>query len=103
MALDWREIHLLTRRVATKKTMDWKGCCLARQIAVSPEERGALLQELLDARGAGPCVVHPGKIEGFSDYGLPVNGGALSDEHLVDRLKELGPKYGLTFLDPSPL
>ena len=45
----------------------------------------------------------PGNIEGFFDYGLPVNGAASSDEHLIQRLRELGPRYGLEFLGPSPL
>lgn len=45
----------------------------------------------------------PGRIEGFFDYGLPVNGRAPSDEHLIVRLQELGPRYGLALIGPSPL
>ena len=45
----------------------------------------------------------PGSIEGFFDYGLPVNGTAPSDEHLIQRIGELGPQYGLTLLGPAPL
>ena len=45
----------------------------------------------------------PGSIEGFFDYGLPVNGTAPSDEHLIERIGELGPQYGVTLLGPSPL
>lgn len=45
----------------------------------------------------------PGNIEGFFDYGLPVNGAVPSDEHLIQRLAELGPQFGLTYLGPSPL
>ncbi len=45
----------------------------------------------------------PGNIEGFFDYGLSVNGEVPSDEHLLNRILELGPKYGLDLLGPSPL
>jgi len=45
----------------------------------------------------------PGNIEGFFDYGLPVDGRVPSDEYLVNRIGELGPAYGLTLLGPSPL
>lgn len=45
----------------------------------------------------------PGSIEGFFDYGLPVNGRAPGDEHLLERIAELGPQYGVTLLGPSPL
>jgi quercetin dioxygenase-like cupin family protein len=45
----------------------------------------------------------PGNIEGFFDYGLPVNGAVPSVEHLIKRLTELGPQYGLELIGPSPL
>ena len=45
----------------------------------------------------------PGKIEGFFDYGLPVDGKVPSDEYLIKRLAELGPQYNLTLVGPSPL
>lgn len=45
----------------------------------------------------------PGNIEGFFDYGLPIDGRVPSDEKLIERLGELGPKYNLTLLGPSPL
>jgi quercetin dioxygenase-like cupin family protein len=45
----------------------------------------------------------PGDIEGFFDYGLPINGQVPSDEQLVERLMELGPKYNLELVGPSPL
>lgn len=45
----------------------------------------------------------PGAIEGFFDYGLPVDGQVPDDEHLVRRLAELGPQYALTLIGPSPL
>jgi quercetin dioxygenase-like cupin family protein len=45
----------------------------------------------------------PGNIEGFFDYGLPQNGAPPSEEHLLKRIHELGPKYGLEVLGPSPL
>ena len=45
----------------------------------------------------------PGSIEGFFDYGLPVNGTAPGDEYLIQRIVELGPQYGVTLLGPSPL
>jgi len=45
----------------------------------------------------------PGKIEPFFDFGLPLNGAVPPEEHLLNRLNELGPKHGLTVLGPSPL
>lgn len=45
----------------------------------------------------------PGTIEGFFDYGLPIDGAVPSDEVLIEKLAELGPRYGLTLLGPSPL
>jgi quercetin dioxygenase-like cupin family protein len=45
----------------------------------------------------------PGNIEGFFDYGLSQNGERPSEEHLLKRIRELGPKYGLEVLGPSPL
>jgi uncharacterized cupin superfamily protein len=45
----------------------------------------------------------PADIEGFFDYGLPVAGNRPSDEHLLERIAELGPQYGLEVLGPSPL
>lgn len=45
----------------------------------------------------------PGNIEGFFDYGLPVDGAVPTEEHLQNRLVELAPKFGLEVLGPSPL
>jgi uncharacterized cupin superfamily protein len=45
----------------------------------------------------------PGTIEGFFDYGLPVNGTRPADDHLMRRIVELAPQYGLEVLGPSPL
>ena len=45
----------------------------------------------------------PGSIAGFFDYGLPVNGTAPGDEHLLELIGKLGPQYGVTLLGPSPL
>ena len=45
----------------------------------------------------------PGSIEGFFDYGLSQNGEPPSEEHLLKRIGELAPKYGLEVLGPSPL
>jgi quercetin dioxygenase-like cupin family protein len=45
----------------------------------------------------------PGNIEGFFDYGLPIDGQVPSDKQLIARLGELGPKYNLTLIGPSPL
>jgi quercetin dioxygenase-like cupin family protein len=45
----------------------------------------------------------PGNIEGFFDFGLPQNGEPPSEEHLLKRIRELGPEYGLKVLGPSPL
>jgi quercetin dioxygenase-like cupin family protein len=45
----------------------------------------------------------PGKIEPVFDFGLPVDGDVPSDEHLYNRLSELGAQHGLTVLGPSPL
>jgi mannose-6-phosphate isomerase-like protein (cupin superfamily) len=45
----------------------------------------------------------PGHIEGFFDYGLPVDNARPSDAYLVQRIADLGPKFNLTLLGPSPL
>ena len=45
----------------------------------------------------------PGEIEGFFDYGLPVNEARPADEYLLRRIGELGPKFHLDVLGPSPL
>lgn len=45
----------------------------------------------------------PGDIEGFFDYGLPVNDARPSDDHLIRRIGELGPAFGIELLGPSPL
>src|SRR5690349_15323886 len=45
----------------------------------------------------------PGDIEGFFDYGLPVNDARPSDDHLIRRIGELGPRFGIDLLGPSPL
>jgi hypothetical protein len=48
----------------------------------------------------------PGQIEGFFDYGLPVGPGGNerpSDEHLINRIVEFGPPFGVALLGPSPL
>jgi quercetin dioxygenase-like cupin family protein len=45
----------------------------------------------------------PGTIEGFFDYGLPVDGEVPNDEYLLGRIVQLGPSYGLDVLGPSPL
>ena len=51
-------------------------------------------------------VCTPGKIERFFDYGLPVGpqgNEQPSDEHLIGRIMQLAPEYGLQILGPSPL
>ena len=51
-------------------------------------------------------VFTPGSIEGFFNYGLPVGPGGNerpSDEHLMNRIAELGPRFGLELLGASPL
>jgi mannose-6-phosphate isomerase-like protein (cupin superfamily) len=45
----------------------------------------------------------PGHIEGFFDYGEAIDGRAPSDDVLIARIGQLGPKFGLTLLGPSPL
>ena len=45
----------------------------------------------------------PGAIEGFFDYGLPVDGRSPGDAQLLARLAELAPQYALEVLGPSPL
>ena len=45
----------------------------------------------------------PGAIEGFFDFGLPVNGGVPSEEIMLHRLVDFGGRYGLEVLGPSPL
>jgi quercetin dioxygenase-like cupin family protein len=45
----------------------------------------------------------PGQIEGFFDYGLPVNDARPSDEYLIERIMALGPRFNLEVLGPSQL
>jgi quercetin dioxygenase-like cupin family protein len=45
----------------------------------------------------------PGQIEGFFDYGLPVDGQRPSDDRLVERILELAPQFGIEVLGPSTL
>ena len=45
----------------------------------------------------------PGEIEGFFDYGLPVRGERPSEDHLIGRILELAPRFGIEVLGPSPL
>jgi hypothetical protein len=58
-------------------------------------------------RSTGPARVlvlfTPGEVEGFFEYGLPVNNVRPSDDHLIARIMELGPKFNLEVLGPSPL
>ena len=48
-------------------------------------------------------VFTPGDIEGFFDYGLPVNNARPSDDDLMQRIGELGSRFNLEVLGPSPL
>lgn len=45
----------------------------------------------------------PGGIEGFFDFGLPVNGQRPTEAEMLDRLADYGWRYGLEVLGPSPL
>jgi quercetin dioxygenase-like cupin family protein len=45
----------------------------------------------------------PGNIEGFFEFGAPVNGIAPTEEQLIRRLVELAPQFNLEVLGPSPL
>ena len=45
----------------------------------------------------------PGQIEGFFDFGLPVNGERPSEDVMLERLVEFGSRYALEVLGPSPL
>jgi len=45
----------------------------------------------------------PGNIEGFFDFGLPVDGWVPTEEQLLNRLADYGSRYGLELLGPSPL
>jgi uncharacterized cupin superfamily protein len=45
----------------------------------------------------------PGHIEGFFDYGLPVDNARPSDARLAERLRDFAPKFGLELIGPSPL
>lgn len=57
-----------------------------------------------DRRARVLILFTPGDIEGFFDFGKPLaNGGAPSDEVLMERIIELGPGYGFELLGPSPL
>ena len=48
-------------------------------------------------------VFTPGQIEGFFDYGLPVDGQRPSDDRLIERILEMAPRFGIEVLGPSPL
>ncbi len=45
----------------------------------------------------------PGTAEGFFEYGLTVNGARPSEQHLISRILELAPRYGIELLGPSTL
>ena len=45
----------------------------------------------------------PGQIEGFFDYGLPINGERPSEDRLIERIVEFAPRFGIEVLGPSPL
>lgn len=45
----------------------------------------------------------PGGIEGFFDFGLPVNGLRPTEAEMLERLADYGSRYGLEVLGPSPL
>ncbi|HET7696207.1 MAG TPA: cupin domain-containing protein [Vicinamibacterales bacterium] len=45
----------------------------------------------------------PGNIEGFFDFGLPVDGRPPTEGKMLERLVEYGSRYGLEVLGPSPL
>ena len=56
------------------------------------------------ARDARMLVLFtPGQVEGFFDYGLPVNGQRPSDSHLIERILDMAPRFGIEVLGPSPL
>ncbi|HEX5109918.1 MAG TPA: hypothetical protein VFV95_15810 [Vicinamibacterales bacterium] len=42
-------------------------------------------------------------IEGFFDYGLPINGERPSEDRLIERIVECAPRFGIEVLGPSPL
>jgi uncharacterized cupin superfamily protein len=48
-------------------------------------------------------VFTPGDIEGFFDYGLPVNNARPSDDYLLQRIGALSAQFNLEVLGPSPL
>jgi quercetin dioxygenase-like cupin family protein len=48
-------------------------------------------------------VFTPGQIEGFFDYGLPVDGQRPSDDRLIERILDMAPRFGIEVLGPSPL
>jgi quercetin dioxygenase-like cupin family protein len=45
----------------------------------------------------------PGDIEGFFEFGAPIDGRPPTDEEILARMERLGPKFGLQVLGPSPL
>jgi quercetin dioxygenase-like cupin family protein len=45
----------------------------------------------------------PGDIEGFFEFGAPVDGVPPSEELILERMQQLAPAYGLEVLGPSPL
>ena len=45
----------------------------------------------------------PGDIEGFFEFGAPVDGAPPSEELILERMQLLAPAFGLEVLGPSPL
>jgi quercetin dioxygenase-like cupin family protein len=46
----------------------------------------------------------PPDIEPFFDYGLALpSGGAPSDQHMIEQIMALAPRFGIELLGPSPL
>lgn len=56
-----------------------------------------------DAHARVLIVFTPGNIERFFDYGEAIDGHVPSEERMVERIAELGPRFGLALLGPSPL
>ena len=71
--------------------------------AVAPRGVAHCFKNCSDDRARMLIAFTPGGIEGFFDYGMPMNGTAPSDEYLIKRIVELGPQFGVTLLGPSPL
>lgn len=75
----------------------------AGESAFVPRGAAHCFKNCSDRDGRVMVVFTPGAIEGFFEYGRPVDGAVPSDDYLVGRILELGPQFNLDVVGPSPL